>query len=523
MSIHPFRTSGFRALLILAMALLVGAAPGRAATYHVDSREGDDARDGLAPERAWRSIEKASAAKLAPGDQLLLRAGSIWEGVMLQPRGSGAAGRPIRLDRYGEGADPVLNARGRVPCALRLESEEYWEIAHLEITNRADQPGQKIRGVEIRASDTGVRHHIVVRHLFVHDVNAASDYHNDGDTVAKSFGGFAAIIEGTGRPTAWDDLRVEDCRFRDIGPMGLVMLSTWMTGHRENDPATWFPSHGVVIRGCAFERIARNGLLVRGSVAPLIEYNQFRECGLLGSGNAMFVFHCDDALVQFNEACLTRYNPGDSDASGFDSDYNCRRSTFQYNYSHDNEFGFILICAQGGAKVRGFNEGTVVRHNISQNDGGNIFRFSGVTAGTRIYNNTIYTAAAMTNPRDDQPPRLVYHKTWGGWSDDSVFFNNIIVNASPRVVYEFGESKGNHYERNFFGGIHPTTEPADARKLTGDPRLANPGGAATTSPSAAAAIASARAAYALRPDAPARGAGKTPQGATTDLGAVFPP
>ncbi|MSU67561.1 MAG: hypothetical protein EXS40_03155 [Opitutaceae bacterium] len=511
-------------LVVCGLGLAWSARAGRAASFHVDSRGGDDARDGLAPERAWRSVERANAAKLAPGDRLLLRAGSVWEGAMLQPRGSGAAGKPIVLDRYGDGADPVLNGLGRVACALRLENEEHWEISNLEITNRSPTPGKQIRGVEIRAKDTGARHHIVLKNLFIHDVNAAAEYRNDGDTVAKSFGGLVTIIEGNERQTAWDDLRVEHCRICDIGPMGMVMLSTWMVGHREDDPKTWFPSRGVVVRGCTFERIARNGLLVRGSVAPLIEDNLFRECGMLGSGNAMFVFHCDDALVQFNESCFTRYNPGDSDAAGFDSDYNCRRSTFQFNYSHDNEFGFILICAQGGAKVRGFNEGTIIRHNISQNDGGNVFRFSGVTKGTRIYNNTIYTSATMTNPRDGQPhpPRIVYHKTWGGWSDDSVFFNNIIVNTSERAVYEFGESTGNLYERNLYFGIRPATEPADAHKLTVDPLFATPGGASAQNTTAAAGIASARAAYALRAGSPARGAGRTPEGAVTDLGAVFP-
>jgi hypothetical protein len=510
-----------RACLVLAaFALPLGS---RAASYHLDSQKGDDANDGLSPEKAWRAIEKANATKLAPGDRLLLRAGSAWEGAMLQPRGSGVAGKPLVLDRYGEGPDPVLHGRGQVPCVLRLENEEQWEISHLELTNRSDTPGKKIRGVEIRAKDTGVRRHIVLKGLFIHDVNAAAEYKDDGDTVAKSFGGLATIIEGTTTQTAWDDLRVEDCRIRDVGPMGLVMLSTWMAGHRENDPNTWFPSRGVVVRGCTFERVARNGLLVRGSVAPLIEHNLFRECGMLGSGNAMFVFHCDDALIQFNESCFTRYNPGDSDASGFDSDYNCRRSTFQYNYSHDNEFGFILICALGAVRSKGFNEGTIIRHNISQNDGGNIFRFSGVPTGTRIYNNTIYTSATMNNPRPEHPPRLVYHKTWSGWSDDTVFTNNLIVNASERAVYEFGESTKNVYERNLFAGVRPASEPADAHKLMGDPRLAKPGGASTQNATAAEGIASARAAYALQPGSVALGAGRTSEGKPIDLGAVFPP
>ncbi len=477
----------------------IGISP--AATYHVDSRNGDDARDGRTPESAWRSPAKANATTFAAGDRILLRAGSVWEGVQLHPLGSGTPEAPIVLDRFGEGPAPALHGRGRVPWVLGLANQEGWEISNLELTNFTAGAPQRHRAVEIRAKDFGRVRHIHLKNLSVHDVNAVADYTNDGDTVAKSFGGIVTVIEGNERPTAWDDLLVEGCQIRDVGPMGMVMLSSWMAGHRENDPKTWFPSRGVVIRGNTFERIARNGLLVRGSVAPLIERNYFRECGLLGSGNAMFVFHCDDALIQFNESCFTKYNPGDSDAAGFDSDYNCRRSVFQFNYSHDNDYGFMLICSQGG-RVNGFNDGTIVRYNISENDGGNLIRISGTVTNALIHNNTLYAKRDMANPRAaGEPPRIIYHKTWQGWSDGVSFFNNIVVNDCPQAVYEVGESKNDRYDHNLFFGLHPKSEPADAHKLTANPRFAIKAGAAGKGLTAAAAT------YALRAGSPAIGAG----------------
>jgi hypothetical protein len=340
-----------------------------------------------------------------------------------------------------------------------------------------------------------------LKNLLVRNVNAVSDYRNDGDTVAKSFGGIVFIIEGTEKQTAWDDLLVEGCEIRDTGPMGMVMLSSWMAGHRENDPKTWFPSRRVVVRGNRFERIARNGLLVRGCGSPLIEENFFRECGLLGSGNAMFVFHCDDALIQFNESCFTRYNPGDSDASGFDADYNCRRSVFQYNYSHDNEYGAFLLCALGSPRSRGFNDGVIVRYNISQNDSGNLVRVSGVVKNALIHNNTFYARPEMHNPREPAaPPRIIYHKSWQGWSDGVRWVNNIFYNECAEAVYEFGESASNVFEHNLFFGLHPDSEPADVHKITGDPRFVRVRGADRGRESAAAA-------YSLRPGSAAIGAG----------------
>ena len=490
--------------MLLAWRFLLGlwaAARLTAADYFVDSQRGDDQRDGRSAERAWRSIEKVNATTFAPGDRVLLRAGSRWEGVSLHPKGSGTPDKPILLGRYGDGPKPRLDGRGRVPWVVGLVNQECWDITELEITNFADGAPQRHRAVEIRVKDVGWARRIHLKNLSVHDVNAVSDYRDDGDTVAKSFGGIVFIIEGTERQTAWDDLLVEGCEIRDVGPMGLVMLSTWMTGHRDNDPARWFPSKRVVIRSNRFERIARNGLLVRGSAAPLIEKNYFRECGRLGSGNEMFVFHCDDALVQFNESCFTRYNPGDSDASGFDADYNCRRSIFQYNYSHDNEYGSFLLCALGAPRTRGFNEGIVIRYNVSENDSGNLIRVSGVVRDALIHNNTFYAKPTMTNPREPGvPPRIVYHKTWSGWSDGVRFVNNLFFNACPAAVYEFGESTNNVYEHNLFFGEHPASEPADAHKITGDPRLAKPGAAREGRESAAKA-------YALRAGSAAIGGG----------------
>ena len=255
---------------------------------------------------------------------------------------------------------------------------------------------------------------------------------------------------------------VQDCTIADASAIGLVFVSSWTKGHRTIDPATWRPSRHVVIRGNTIERTAHNGLIVRACVNPLIERNLFRSCAIEGSGNACFCFDCDGAVFQFNEACGTKYNPGDSDASGFDSDWNCRGKIFQYNYSHDNDYGFILLCCLGG----GFNDGTIVRYNISQNDGGNLIRVSGTVTHSQIYNNTLYAKRDMANPRAaGDPPRLVYFKSWKGWADQTVFFNNVFYNDCPRAVYEFGESRNDRFDHNLFFGGHPASEPADLAKL----------------------------------------------------------
>jgi hypothetical protein len=484
--------------LPLVLACCIATARATAATYYLDSKMGDDSRAGTTADSAWRSLERANRETFQPGDRILFRAGGQWEGTF-QPHGSGCEGQPIVVDRYGDGAKPAIHGRGRVPCVLRLENQSFWEIRNFVITNHSDTRPRDLRGVEIRARDCGWARHIWLKNLDIHDINAHSDYTDDGDVIAKSFGGLATIIEGDHKRTAWSDLRIEDCAIHDVGAVGIAMLSSWMDGHRNNDPKTWFPSQGVVIRGNRIERTERNGLIVRGCVRPLIERNFFNDCARGGSGNACFAFHCDDALFQFNESCFTRYNSGDTDATGFDSDYCCRRSVFQFNYSHDNEYGFMVVCNRGPA---GFNDGTIVRYNISQNDGGNVFRISGEVTNTQIYNNTIYAGPKTTNPKIGDPPRIIFHKAWNdGWSKHLSFFNNVVVNNCKDAVYAEGESTNNRYCHNLFFGQHPKSEPKDPRKVLADPLLTRPG-------KAGFGLESAIAAYSTRPGAPAMGAGR---------------
>ncbi len=50
------------------------------------------------------------------------------------------------------------------------------------------------------------------------------------------------------------------------------------------------------------------------------------------------------------------------------------------------------------SKALWFNDGAVVRYNISQNDGARIFQVGGKVTNARIYNNTIYVGEGKGDP-----------------------------------------------------------------------------------------------------------------------------
>ena len=196
-----------------------------ATTYYVDAEGGDDNNAGTSPDQAWKTLDKVSATTFEPGDHILLRASSTWNGDSeykggsaanddlrasgntLWPKGSGTADNPIVIDLYeldesGQavyGADtrPTINGNGTwgigakktmVSAPVMLYNQDGFEIRNLEVTNMpADQMGDpeayKANGAAQRCGilvyeDDQDRQfsHLVIEGCFVHDVQ--TEHHN---------------------------------------------------------------------------------------------------------------------------------------------------------------------------------------------------------------------------------------------------------------------------------------------------------------------------------------------------------
>ena len=76
-------------------------------SYYVDCGRGNDANSGVQPARAWRSLARASAAALQPGDRVLLRRGCTWTGPLVAAW-AGTASAPIAISSYGSGNPPLI-------------------------------------------------------------------------------------------------------------------------------------------------------------------------------------------------------------------------------------------------------------------------------------------------------------------------------------------------------------------------------------------------------------------------------
>ena len=174
--------------LVLGTVLCLGSIRVQATVYHVSSSEGDDGHFGSIGQ-PLASLEALNSLTLQPGDSVLFKAGDSWNG-MFWPKGSGTLESPIVIDRYGEGAPPILDGDG-YQAAILLYNEDHIVLRNLELTNEASHldefgmtkklngfggeanswgSGRDVRfGVKVVADDRSLAH-FRMDSLFIHDI-----------------------------------------------------------------------------------------------------------------------------------------------------------------------------------------------------------------------------------------------------------------------------------------------------------------------------------------------------------------
>ncbi|MCL2729608.1 MAG: RICIN domain-containing protein [Actinomycetia bacterium] len=442
------------ALAPVATATAASAAP---AAYYVDC--GASASGDGSPSAPWNSLAPVNARTFAPGDAILLARGSTCTGQELAPKGSGSAGLPITIDAYGTGDLPKLAGNGQVTDVVSLSNQQYWEIRDLDVSNHGATAATR-RGVHITRTDAGTGTHYVVEGLDVHDINGDQNKKDDN----ASAGIFFEVL-GTTTPTNFDDVLVANNTVHTVDRYGIHFWTRWMQRPQLNNAncgtacGAWDPQTHVVVRGNTVTDIGGDAVDLHHTSGALAEDNRIDGFRLNTSSCAagLWGWNTDDAVYQYNEVSGGR---SQCDGQGLDLDEANIRTTYQYNYSHDNEGGFLLLCNGAGSTT----DGNVVRYNISQNDQGQLLEFvCGKLTNTQIYNNTFYVG------KDAQ----IIANGNGSAAANEVLRNNIFYVAATGASYVTPGSLG--FDANVFYGQHPAGEPADPHKITADPQLASPG------------------------------------------------
>ena len=448
--ISPSRFVLFFVSFVLCCALITSKAS--ATSYFIDPSIGNDTYTGTnwvvsGTSGPWRTLSKVNSVTFTAGDVIHFKANSAWTG-QLKPQGSGTTSSPIIMGMYGTGNKPIINGAGLIGGTIELYNQQGWVIQDMEITNSAATAGIR-SAIHVEAHDVGTLSHIYLQRLTIDNVT--------GQDGSRGNGGIILTVTGSTIQSKFDDIDVNSNLIHDVSRQGIIIDSTWI-----NRSSGWNPSTNVSITNNFLYNIGGDGILNFGTSGAQIQYNVAHDCVnmITASGSAIWTAHSDNTQFASNEAYNTHFNPGKFDAQGFDIDLNTSGGIAEYNYSHDNGNGAMLIYA--GTPAGQANTNTIVRYNIFQNNSLRELWSEGPHSNARIYNNTFYEKAGSTiKPVDirDNPT-------------NTQFKNNIFYNLGTGG-YALGSGTGTVFDYNVFYGTVST--PSDAHILTSDPKLVSAG------------------------------------------------
>lgn len=448
-------------------------------TFYIDAVAGRDGAAGTSATTAWRSLAKLGAITLSAGDTVLLKRGGTYPGSITITR-QGTATQHIRVDAYGSGALPKIDARGFV-AAVTVRSGRYVDIANLEITSNEGGAGTKRYGVLLTGAGAA-NGDISIKGLYIHDIFAPNPTAGYGDKPQYN-DGVGLEVQAREPNTLYSNLRIENNRIERVGGNS-VYLGGRETGSTSKSIAN------VQIYGNSFINVGHSGVIPANVKNLHVRGNTFDRTGssqdprMHGRGSGIWPWMSRDVLIEYNKLMRAE---GRIDSFGAHIDFGNRNVVIQYNLSVGNEGGFIEIL--------GDNYNCAYRYNISINDGwrvddggaathpGYIFTLFGFVGegngltgptNTYIYNNTIYMPPG-------RKPFFRAHDKLVGLS----ITNNIFHVLSPTTyqkelyyptdgVFDNLVFKNNLYVTN---AVVPANMPLkDTAPLYGAPQFRNPGG-----------------------------------------------
>ena len=424
-----------------------------ASTYYISSSNGNDNNNGLSSQSPFQSIDKLNSLTFFPGDSILFMSGDYFEG-MFWIKGSGNSQQDIVVDRYNGSTRPIINGFGYQACVL-IYNDQYITLNNLELTNEAshlDSQGnvKKLVGFGGASNDWGSGINVRFGVKIVADVSSLSNFTIDNLKIHNIFPtptNLQLIHQGYG-------IKIEtrsDTTFVQLNTISNVLIkntSISETGHY----GIWIKSLGlngidsvknnqIQVKSCSFEFTGGSGFVPNKSKNVLVENCTFNHTGsdidqrMWKRGSGMWPFDCKNVVAQHNEF---KNAHGPQDSYGCHIDYGNENVVFQYNYSYNNEGGFVEIL--------GDNINCGYRYNISVNDGyredpngtpwnkkGKIFWVSNYcgnsnvrcpNTGTFIYNNTSFTNETIF-------PEIYF---WPNIGDVHVFNNLVYVSPNGTTI-----------------------------------------------------------------------------------------
>lgn len=283
---RPFVVTVLSAVLSVISIGVTSAATPR--TFYV-SCTGSDAASGRSTSSPWRTLGKAGAAALKPGDRLRLKRGCSFTGPLRTGSSSapwaGTADQPIIIDDYGSGSRPkVRDAASNFDVIGR-----YLVFDDLSTTSRPTSYDNQCQGAP-RGNTYGWRlrpgsHHVTIKgsraaglHFAVwieagsHHARILSnefiDINVKDPNPSSDAGAVAVAIHGDDNEIAWNHIEGSDSCSRLYGRDGAAID---IYGGQRN-----VIHHNVAVDNNAFLELGRNQQTDRVARDTVVAYNEVR-------------------------------------------------------------------------------------------------------------------------------------------------------------------------------------------------------------------------------------------------------
>ncbi len=133
-------------------------------------------------------------------------------------------------------------------------------------------------------------------------------------------------------------------------------------------------------------------------------------------------------------------------------------TVIEYNWSHDNQGGLFSLCNNPNDDTS-VTDGTVVRFNVSENDGIRAFGFSGRVTHSIVYNNTVLIGLGHKEAIVEVRP---FSKSKPRFADGDIFFNNVVI-ILGEASYDFAEATNTRFDSKcIVGSVEPPFSKMDA-------------------------------------------------------------
>ena len=384
----------FLILVMLSAPLCMTSAAANSGTvYYVDAFGGNDLNSGTSEGAAWKTLSRASEVTYAPGDKLLLKAGSIFN-ECFTAMGGGTAEAPVIFGSYGDISalgKPIIRCDENDAVLITLHNVCGWTVENIEFT------APNGNGIYITSDFHGVTSSITVKNCVFHDIsNKQYTNHNGGHCpiLIKSTGQYARI-----RNICIRDCNIYNCAF-GIKTGGL---------NREMNPDHFVSPEASYNTHFLFERLSLNNILYDGIIICAVHDLAIRDCSLINTSirndfytAPMWSHHACHYVI---ENCEIAGATNEKDGMAIDFDGWTTDATCQYIYSHDNVRFINNCCYDNYTK----NRNCTVRYCLSVNDN---------KAKNRMAN--IMSVAAVDYAKDE------YAKSM----DSFKFYNNTLINCS---------------------------------------------------------------------------------------------